>query len=121
MQLTTETLQRFVGGQLEIHNPDEHYLYRGEIESAEVEPGGVGDKGTLKIRFRWFAKMGADYKWHPHPDLDYEASLYLMSAHDISDDRIHYSLMFVGESGTFYPPDGSKLDPNDVEGLAIPA
>lgn len=65
--------------------------------------------------------MGDDFKWHAHPDLDYTASLFGMSVHDMSEDRIGFSLMFVGERGTFYPPDGSKLDPNDVEGLAVPA
>lgn len=45
VDLTTDVVSLYVGGQLEIQNSVEHYLYRGEIKSAEVEPGGADRQG----------------------------------------------------------------------------
>ena len=50
MQLTTEELARFVGGDMEIQNANEDYLYRGPIERATVEGGEV------RVHFKWIAK-----------------------------------------------------------------
>jgi len=113
MQLTTEIVKRYVGGQLEIQNSNEGYLYRGEVERAWVEGS------DLKVRFKWLAKMGDDGKWHTEDNLDYAVSLEITSVSEIGDNRIHYSVMYVWESGTFFPPDGSKLDPNKVVGLQV--
>lgn len=113
MELTTEVVSRFEGGQLETQNRKENYLYRGEIERAWVEDN------TLHVRFKWFAKMGEDYLWHAEENLDYSASLKILSASEIGEGRIHYSIWIVGENGTFFPPNGSKLDPSKVIGLKL--
>lgn len=120
MKLTTEIVQRYVGGQLEIQNMSEHYVYRGEIETAEVVGVDPTDStsGALKIRFKWLAKMG-EGGWHAQENLDYNASMILLHASDIGQGRIHYSLTFSGESATFFPPGGSKLDPARVIGLEL--
>lgn len=117
MQLTSELLARYAGGQLEIQNQNEGYLYRGEVERAWIE----GD--DLCVRFVWFAK-GEGYpslpeRWVSEPDLDYKASLTLVSASEIGEGRLSFRVMLVGELGVFFPPDGSKLDPTKVEGLVL--
>lgn len=127
MKLTTEDLQRFVGGQLEVQNLNEDYLYRGEIASLEVTDGkpveGVtrDNNGDLKIKLRWQAKMNDDREWEHSDRLDYSASLLIYSASDAGDGRLLLSGMYTGETVTLFPPDGSKLDPAEVKGLAVDA
>lgn len=113
MQITNDILARYAGGELEIQNSNEHYLYRGEVERAWID----GD--NMKVRFKWMAKMGEDYKWHTDANLDYAVSLLITSFNDLSDGRIVYSVMYVYERGAFFPPNGSKLDPAKVEGLEL--
>lgn len=113
MELTNDALARYVRGQLEIHNPSEHYLYRGEIERAWLD-----EKGDLRVLFKWCAKMEGD-KWQADPVLDYHVSRELLSATINQDGRITYFVMLCGERGTFFLPDGSKLDPAKVEGLEL--
>lgn len=113
MELTTAIVKKYEGGQLEIQNSSEDYLFRGEVERAWVE------EGEMHVRFKWLAKMGDDGKWHAEDNLDYSISLEITSANEVRDNRIHYSVMFVGERGTFFPSDGSKLDPSKVIGLQV--
>lgn len=113
MELTTEILEKYAGGQLEIQNSVEHYIYRGEIERAWVEGA------EMHVRFKWVAKADEAFQWQAVDDLDYGASLEITSANEIGENRIHYSVMYVWESGTFFPPDGSKLDPARVIGLQL--
>lgn len=117
MQLTQAILDRYAGGQLEIQNKTEGYLYRGEVERAWIEDG------DLCVRFVWFAK-GEGYppfpkRWVNEDDLDYKVSMQFASASEVSDGRVSFSVMYVGELGVFFPPDGSKLDPAKVEGLVL--
>ena len=117
MELTTELLQKFVGGQLEVQNEREGYLYRGEIEAIKVEDG------ALRVRLAWMAK-GESYpplpaRWVNYDDLDYVASLQICRASDVGGGRIFLSIPFVGEATVLFPPDGSKLDPSKVEGLQL--
>ena len=117
MEITTEVLSRFVGGQLEIQNQNEGYLYRGEIESVEV------DDESIKVKFAWLAK-GEGYpllpeRWVNDEKLDYAVSRMLSSASDIGDGRVSIHVSIVWELLVFFPPDGSKLDPAKVEGLVL--
>ncbi len=114
MELTAEVLQRYVGGQLEIQNSNEGYIYRGEIERAWTE----GD--NLCVKFKWVAKVGNDGKWHADNNLDYSVSLQITSVFEIGD-GIHYRAMHIGEHGMFFPPNGSKLDPSKVIDLELAA
>ena len=112
MDLTTEVVSAFAGGQLETQNDIENYIYRCEIERAWIEDE------ALRVRFKWLATLGLDYEWHVADEsLDYSMSLMLISASDIGQGRIHYSPRYGGERGTFFPPEGSKLDPAKVIGL----
>ena len=117
MQLTTELATRYVGGQIEIQNRTEEYLYRGTISSIVVSDD------TLKVELLWMAE-GVGYpplpeKWLNHENLTYEASLLIYSVSDIGDGRISLSSPITGELVVLYPPDGSKLDPSVVEGLDL--
>jgi len=119
MEITTEALSRFTGGQLEIQNRNEGYLYRGEIESVEV------DDDSIRVKFAWLAK-GEGYpplpeRWVNDEGLDYAVSRMFCSASDIGDGRVTINVSIVWEVLVFFPPDGSKLDPAKVEGLVLVA
>jgi hypothetical protein len=125
MQLTTQAVERFKGGQMETQNQNEGYLYRGEVEAIAVEDN------ELRVKFAWLAK-GEGFppipqKWVKDDRLDYAASLYIYSASDIGssghdvggDSRLCLDSFIVGETVVLYPPNGSKLDPSEVEGLQL--
>lgn len=125
MKLTTELVRPFIGGQAEIQNPGEGYVFRGEVEAIVVEDG------ELKIRFVWLAK-GRGYPpiptgWDKEDRLDYAVSLRICQASNIGpsgsdvggDDRISLLSHITGETVVLYPPNGSKLDPAQVEGLEL--
>lgn len=112
-----QAIAQYVGGQLEIQHHTQHYLYRGEIKSVEI---GTGEnEGELVIKFKWLAKMGENGEWQNETDLDYAISMDLAYFSRISDNRIYYEVAIVDEFGTFFPPDGTKLDPKKVNGLVL--
>ncbi len=124
MELTTEGLQRFVGGQMEIQNEGEGYLFRGEVATIVVE------SNEIRVRFAWLAK-GEGYPslltWVNDSKLDYAANLEIFSANNIGPsggdvgggNRLCIQSSIVGEIVILYPPDGSKLDPARVQGLVL--
>ncbi len=125
MQLTQEMLARYVGGQMEIQNQIERYMFRGEIAQVTLE----GDE--LKVRFAWFAK-GEGYpplpkRWVNDERLDYGLTVLegFTAIEDIGpgadggSNRIVINSMVSSEHVVFFPPDGSKLDPAVVEGLVL--
>ncbi len=125
MQLTTQAVERFKGGQMEIQNQNEGYLYRGEVETIAVE------NNELRVKFAWLAKgegfPSLPNRWVKDARLDYAASLEIYSASDIGssghdvggDSRISLNSFIVGETVVLYPPNGSKLDPAKIEGLQL--
>jgi hypothetical protein len=116
MELTQEILDRFKGGQAEIQNEGEGYLYRGEI--ADIY---VSDDNTLNIHFVWLGKMDPPMsgRWVNDTTLGYAASLEIYSVSDIGNGRIALNGFINNELTVLYPPDGSKLDPAKVEGLEL--
>ena len=116
MHLSTEVLAHFKGGELEIQNEDEGYVYRGEIKDIEVVDRSV------KVKFVWLAK-GTDgfppLGWVRDEKLDYAASTDLYFASPYDDGRILMHSPIVHELAVFFPPDGSRLDPAKVEGLKL--
>ncbi len=123
MDIRTEDLSRFVGGQIEIQNHDEGYLYRGEIETIEIARGaevpGVDRNDFLVVAASWMAKYRND-SWISVPDkLDYRLSLLISSAVDGGDNRIVVTGRppFSYELVALFPKGGSRLDPAKVEGL----
>lgn len=105
----------YVGGQMEIQNSVEEYLYRGEIERIEVKDN------EFRVKFRWVAK-GEGFpplpkRWVKYDRLDYTASLEIYSVLDIGKGRICLNSSIVNETVVLYPKNGSRLDPSKVEGL----
>jgi len=121
MQLTEDVLARFVGGQIEIQNQGEGYLFRGEIETITVD--GNPRDGDLVVRLRWMAKAEGypplPERWVNEENLDYRASLIIYTADMIEMDRIMLQCLITGEMVVIFPPNGSKLDPSKVEGLQL--
>lgn len=129
MELSTGVLAAYVGGQMEIQNPGEGYLYRGEIAAIEVK-GDNPEEQELVAQFKWLAK-GEGYpplptSWVKADRLDdYVARLMIYAVTNIGPsgdeigggDRLCLNSSIVGETVILFPPDGSKLDPATVEGL----
>lgn len=122
-QLTTQTFERFKGGQMEVQNQGEGYLYRGEIKTITVE------NNALKVTFVWLAR-GEGFppipqRWVKHDRLVIETSLESYAVSDIGssgydvdgDSRVCLHAPIIGEIVVLYPPNGSRLDPSRVEGL----
>ena len=125
MNLTNDMLARYVGGQMEIQNQDEGYIFRGEVKTIAIVDN------ELRVEFVWLAK-GEGYpplpkKWVNQQKLDYVISLELCSVSNIGpgsdggDDRTCLSASIVGETIVLFPPNGSKLDPVKVEGRELMA
>jgi hypothetical protein len=125
MRLTTADVARFVGGQMEIQNQSEGYIYRGEIATIAVE------NNELQVKCAWLGK-GEGYpplpkRWVKDDQLDYGANLEVYSVSDIGpgeegDSRLCLQSGIVGETVVLFPPNGSKLDRAKVEGLdPVPA
>ena len=118
MKLTSEVLQHYVGGQLEVQNKDEGYLYRGEVAEAAIQ----GENVVVKLV--WNAK-GEGYpplpnKWVVENNLSYSVSLVIATPSDIGQGKLALYSQITGEMAIFYPNYGSKLDPATVEGLVFP-
>lgn len=117
MELTTEMLQKYVGGQMEIQNTIEQYIYRGEIKTIAVI------NNTLKVKFNWVAKGDGfppiPHKWVKEDTLDYGLGLEICAVSDIGNDRLCLDAHITGELCVLYPLGGSKLDPAKVEGLKV--
>ena len=122
MKITTEGLQRFVGGQIEPQNTREGYIYRGEIAEIKVTEGKpFGDRpadecGNLEVRLHWMARMMKG-KWVADGSVAYSASLITYGVSDIGDGRIFLSSPITGENVTLFPKGRSRLEPETVNGL----
>ncbi|MDB5188071.1 MAG: hypothetical protein JWO50_591 [Candidatus Kaiserbacteria bacterium] len=125
MKLTTQDLQRYKGGQLEVRNEGEDYLYRGEIAAVEVTegkpvPGFPSDNcGDLNITLKWVAKMEDGGEWNVSDRLDYSASLLIYNVSDAEEGRLFLLSPISGEAVTLFPQGGSTLDPSRIVGLNI--
>lgn len=127
MDLTTEIVARFVGGQLELQSQTERYLYRGEIDTIVL--WGEGDDSTLQVALAWLAESvgfpSAPSGWVASYRLSYSAKLSEYRVTDIGpssageDSRLYLVSTLRDEAVVLYPPGGSKLDPGIVEGLQL--
>lgn len=109
MQVDQATLDRFVGGEIEIQNQNERYIYRGGISGVTLD----GDR--LHFDLAWMAK-GVGYPPLPtgwerdHHTLAYDVNLMIYAVSDIDSDRLCLSSYISGEITVLFPPNGSKLD-----------
>ncbi|MFA6297453.1 MAG: hypothetical protein WC629_02725 [Candidatus Paceibacterota bacterium] len=125
MNITTQTLAPFIGGQLEVINPTDGYHYRGEIKTAEV-----GADGTLAVKFKWTAReIGfMTRKWVKETThTTYKASRKIFSSARFilgrkDGDKIlsmkPKSKRF-DDTLIFSLPEGKGLDPAKVQGLEL--
>ena len=100
------SLSSFVGGQAEIQNPPEGYLYRGDIERIRLGQDTSGK--YLEIRFAWLAKRD-EAGWVEDEIKDYKVHLAMYSVSDIGDGRIFLQCPYTGEGTTLFPRGGSAL------------
>lgn len=122
MELKTADVERFVGGQLEVQNPREGYIYRAEIGTIVVLNEELPPAATLEITFTWSADGDGfpPSRWLRSDREYYSDSLMFFTATNIGPspegggDRILLKAAS-GEIATLYPPDGSKLDPSKIE------
>lgn len=118
-RLTTEALQPYVGGQLEIQSRGGRYLFRGEIATAEVKDGEVC------VTWVWIAK-GEGFpplptRWVNHEPRPWNTDITLFAGvKQIGDGRLMINTA-LGEVAVFFPKGGSALDRAKVEGLKLPA
>lgn len=115
-QITTEDLVAFIGGEVEIQNQIEGYLYRGEIAEVKVE----GE--NLVIKFAWSAKNRGgpndlNPDWDNETNLDYSASLAIYVPSDIGEGRMAFTSFITNETAVLFPADGSKMNPERIQGL----
>ena len=113
MELNTEALAKYVGGQMEIQNQKRGYIYRGEVKSITIE------HGELRVTFAWFA-TGEGFpprRWVKYARTDYAATLDTYGASDIGNARLALHSSSTGELIVLFPLGGSRLDPARVEGL----
>ena len=108
-------VKSYTGGQMEIQNPSEKYLYRGEIKSIDVV------KTDLVVKFSWLAK-GVGYppipqNWVKDNRLDYSACLEIYQQVELNDKRFCMNSPITNEIVILFPKEGSRLDPAKVAGL----
>lgn len=111
--LTPERLQTFVGGQVEVQNQNEGYVYRGEIAQIAVsqDTSGLSSSEDLVIDLKWMAKLNpATGEWVTDPDLRYAVSLMIYAVRDIGEGRLFLSCWMNGEAATLFPKGGSRLE-----------
>ncbi|MFZ2126548.1 MAG: hypothetical protein WAV04_03505 [Candidatus Microsaccharimonas sp.] len=115
MQLSQETINTFIGGQIEIINTREEYHYRGEIQRIWL------DHEELAIEFRWFAQRNSQGEWSIAPPTLYRASRMIYAMQEISEGRVFLKANNYGftELATLFPKGGSRLDPAKVRGLNL--
>lgn len=116
MELTQDIVDGYVGGQLEVQNMSENYLYRGEIKSVTMDSEDGSQR--IVITFAWLAKM-SETGWEVNDPKPYKASMALYKASDVGQGRIFLSSPFLRESTTLFPPGGSKLEASEVQGLVL--
>ena len=124
MRITTGMLLPFAGGQIEVQNGNEDYLFRGEVATAEV------DGTKVRVRLAWLAKNDGtpsrpSMEWTVEKGREvYEASLEIYSVSDIGEGRLCLNSVIIGETVILFPKgytnaDGeeSKLERTRIKGL----
>lgn len=120
MHLTQVVVSRFAFGQVETRKRDRQYILRGDIEIIVVNQGTLdivchwvalkdtsepGTHGWVLCQIRNFSYQTAQYSYDEE-ELKETGVLRLTNSNDPYEDEI-----------LIHPPDGSRLDPQHVEGI----
>lgn len=103
----------YKGGQLEVQG--QGYTYRGEIKDVKM------DEGELNFKLNWLAKLNNE--WEEVENKDYKIALEIYNTSNIGpgpeggDDRMCLTSWIVRETTVLFPPNGSKLNFNEVKKL----
>lgn len=109
MTISSTEWSQYDGGQIEVQNNNEDYLYRGEIKTARI----VGNE--LVVTLAWMAKMGKDTKWHTSTRTTYQASLEIYSEPLLDKGRLFLFSPITGEMVSLFPSNyPSKLEKPEV-------
>ena len=129
MEITVELLSKYSGGQLEVQNAIEGYLFRGEIGSISLEGN------ELVIEMVWVANhtgfgsiiplsshRSSGGEWVLEEDekkKKYRVSLEIYEVKGIGDDRLAMNSGITNELAVFFPAYGSKLSSSEVVGMEL--
>lgn len=120
MVVTEDDLVRFVGGQVEVLEPETLSMYRGEIASLEL----TGDANPgINIVLTWNATANPPMplKWIKNDVLTYHINFQhygvtnIGPSHPGEGDRLYMFSQIKGDVVILYPADGSKLDLSKVK------
>lgn len=114
-------LDAYVGGEMEIQNQNEGYIFRGRVKSFVI------DDGVLRIQFAWLAegkgilpigwKIVDRKEYSLYLDLCAVSGIGPSSEHIGGEERICFNCPAIGELCVLFPPDGSRLNKEKIEGL----
>ncbi len=118
MQLVTEMLAVFDGGDVAFTNVDENRLYRGQVRSAVVNRDN-----TLRITLEWLARNNGSRtrptkRWtkvQDSGDLVMKLEECIVTVAGFG--RIQVNATMLDTIFILHPYGGSKLKPENVEGL----
>lgn len=120
MELTTEYMRRFIGGQHEIFSHFENYRYRSQIKNIQVEddPGQAGFTGqaaNLVVEYEYCCEFvageggsGNEYGFKPSENRTFTLALSIAGASEIGNGKLCVNAPVVGEMSVFYPPTHHK-------------
>lgn len=116
-------IESYAGGQIEIQNNVEDYLYRGQIDSIKVKEDKEDSRfDELEVKLKWLAKsdpeIGGTY-WKKDSRKEYVVTLYGALAADLEKNRMGICVPIINEMITLYPKGGSRLEPSEVKGLKM--
>jgi len=120
MNLTTEFMRQYVGGQVEIVG-NEDYRYRGQIKDIQIIPdpgceGLPGQSATLHVEFDYICKFQPGVGYQPDENKPYDLSLAISGVNEIGrgphvdkgPSRLAVNCSIVGEMSVFYPPEHDR-------------
>lgn len=108
---------------MEIQGINIESIYRGEVESITL------DESAIRVKFKWLAILkGFPPKWTANGELAYKVRLDYYDVRNVGPsagkvgggNRLFMQSPIMDDVVVLYPPDGSKIDPDDVKRVLRP-
>lgn len=120
MSLTTTDVAKYVGGQMEVQNRKQIYMYCGQIAEINIAENKGG--GELHVTFDWLAKA-INYplplkRWVRVDPKEYVITLRIYIATQIADGSLALNSRITGEDTILLQANKKKLRLSEVEGLS---